>query len=79
MTRDGVSGSEAGARAPGVLPEGADSHFDDGPWIECWQCGGEGVVYDCVEEYACVDPEDGCDYCARRCDICKGKGGWSDE
>jgi len=36
----------------------------------CWQCGGEGVVYDCFEEYACIDPEGGCDLCERRCDVC---------
>ena len=37
----------------------------------CWQCGGDGVVYDCFEEYACIDPEGGCDMCERRCDVCK--------
>lgn len=44
-----------------------DDH-DDG---ECWQCGGEGFVVNCFEEYACVDPEGGCDFCTRRCDICQ--------
>lgn len=51
----------------------------DGPWIECWQCSGDGYVSNCFEEYACVDPEGGCDECTRKCDICKGKGGWPDE
>lgn len=37
---------------------------------ECWNCGGEGYVYNCFEEYACVDPEGGCDECMRRCDVC---------
>jgi hypothetical protein len=37
----------------------------------CPNCGGEGVVYDCFEEWACVDPESGCDLCARRCDWCR--------
>jgi hypothetical protein len=54
---------------------------DHGPYFfnfeeedaECWDCGGEGVVYDCFEEWACVDPESGCDECMRRCDVCHGK------
>lgn len=50
--------------------------FDFYDQIECWQCGGDGFVAACFEEYACIDPEGGCDYCMRRCDICKGKGGW---
>lgn len=37
----------------------------------CWQCGGEGYIYNCFEEYACVDPESGCDLCMRRCDVCR--------
>lgn len=37
----------------------------------CPNCGGDGVVYNCFEEYACVDPESGCDLCARRCDWCR--------
>ncbi|MDT0507552.1 hypothetical protein [Novosphingobium sp. MMS21-SN21R] len=40
--------------------------IDDG----CYECGGEGFVSDCVEEWACVDPEYGCDYCTRRCSLC---------
>ena len=51
-----------------------DDLFDDA--IECWQCNGDGVMYSCFEEFACIDPEGGCDVCERRCDICKGKGGW---
>ena len=43
---------------------------------ECYNCGGEGVVCSCYEEWACIDPEEGCDLCARRCDVCQGKGGW---
>lgn len=41
---------------------------------ECWQCGGEGIVYDCFEEFACLDPEGGCELCGHRCDICGGDG-----
>lgn len=44
-------------------------------WVECWQCGGEGFVANCWEEYACIDPEGGCDECLQRCDICYGDGG----
>jgi len=50
-----------------------------GEIIECWNCAGEGFVSSCFEEFACVDPESGCDDCTRRCDICGGKGGWRNE
>ena len=42
-------------------------------WLECWQCGGDGVYgHDCGEDCCvCFDPEDN-----ERCDICDGKGGW---
>lgn len=51
--------------------------FDDyGDHVECWQCGGEGTITNCFEEFACIDPEDGCPDCWRRCDICGGKGSW---
>ncbi len=46
------------------------------PWIDCWSCFGEGEHADCFEEFACIDPESGCDSCLTRCDICKGAGGW---
>lgn len=49
---------------------------DHAPWIDCWQCGGEGKIASCWEEYACIDPEGGCDECAELCGICHGKGGW---
>jgi hypothetical protein len=41
---------------------------------ECWECHGDGVYYDCFEEYACIDPEGGCSQCERRCQACKGVG-----
>jgi len=52
----------------GKLVELADDYddYEDG----CYECGGEGFVSDCVEEWACVDPEYGCDYCTRRCPLC---------
>ncbi len=37
---------------------------------ECWHCGGEGWFSDCFEEFACIDPEGGCDDCTRRCPEC---------
>lgn len=49
-------------------PPDDDSHGDD---EMCWNCGGEGVVYVCHTEYACIDPESGCDLCERQCDICQ--------
>ena len=45
-----------------------DMDFDED--VGCYECGGEGFVSDCVEEWACVDPEYGCDYCTRRCPLC---------
>lgn len=36
----------------------------------CPECHGEGVVYDCLDEIGCLDPEGGCGLCARRCDYC---------
>lgn len=47
-----------------------------GEAVECWNCAGEGFVSSCFEEFACVDPESGCDDCTRYCDICGGRGGW---
>lgn len=50
------------------LGDGDD--FDDFEMDCCSNCGGEGYVADCFEEYACVDPESGCELCMRRCDFC---------
>lgn len=36
---------------------------------DCWQCGGEGVVFDCIDDQ-CLDAEIGCDLCTKRCDVC---------
>jgi hypothetical protein len=44
-----------------------DDHLDGG---ECWNCGGEGRVNDCIDG-CCVDTDDiYCSYCSKRCDIC---------
>lgn len=47
-----------------------DYDFEDFEDDYCPNCGGEGIVYSCFEEWACVDPEGGCDLCERRCDWC---------
>lgn len=48
--------------------------FDDGNWVECWQCGGFGDLdgeCTCGEDTCCcLYPE------APTCDICGGKGGY---
>lgn len=43
-----------------------DPTLDEG---ECWQCGGEGFVFDCIDGF-CLDAEAGCDMCTKRCDVC---------
>jgi hypothetical protein len=43
-----------------------DDRYDEG----CYECGGDGFVSDCFEEWACLDPEYGCDLCTRRCPLC---------
>lgn len=40
----------------------------------CPNCGGDGVIYSCFDEIACVDPESGCDECERHCDWCQPLG-----
>ena len=47
--------------------------------IECWQCGGNGEMPGCFEDTcSCTGDPDDADFCCspRRCDICKGKGGY---
>ena len=46
------------------------SEHDDYDDEDCPNCGGEGFYYACFEEFACLDPEGGCDLCVRRCDWC---------
>ena len=49
--------------------------FDDSETdAECPNCNGMGFVHDCFEEFACIDPEGGCELCRQRCDWCDGKG-----
>lgn len=57
-----------------ILMTGGDPIPDsDLPWIDCWNCGGEGYSdHDCGEDCcACLYPEDNV-----VCDICNGEGGW---
>lgn len=46
-----------------------DDYDDDYDDDECGNCGGEGVTYDCIDG-CCMNAEDGCDLCMRRCDWC---------
>jgi hypothetical protein len=53
----------------------SDEEYEDHPADcvdddDCWNCGGEGFVSNCFEEFACLDPEGGCDLCTKRCDVC---------
>ena len=58
--------------APEPAREPEEYHdFDGHDFDDCWYCGGEGFVSDCVSEYACIDPESGCDLCTRRCPECR--------
>lgn len=56
----------------------AEIDFDDTHDDDCWNCGGGGFVSDCFEEWACLHPEDGCDLCTRRCDVCNQRPSDSD-
>lgn len=47
----------------------ATNDFYDEPDSDCANCGGEGVVYDCIDGQ-CIDAEYGCDLCASKCDWC---------
>ena len=51
-------------------------YVEGGIRVECWNCGGEGLIANCQDEWACIDPESGCDLCTKRCDICDGKGSY---
>lgn len=45
-----------------------DAMFDD-ERDDCWNCGGEGYIADCFDGF-CVNAEDGCELCLRRCEYC---------
>lgn len=47
-----------------------DDYYDEAD-EDCPNCGGEGFTYDCIDG-CCVDAEEGCELCERRCDWCQG-------
>lgn len=55
-----------------MASEREDEHEydDDYDNSDCWNCGGEGFVSNCFQEFACMYPDEGCDDCTRRCDVC---------
>lgn len=56
-----------------TAPETDDPDDIDAGMIgdECWNCLGEGVTYSCEQEFACADPDSGCEWCERRCWVCQ--------
>ena len=58
------------------MTDGFLGYTDDGKSIiECWNCD-EGWHANCIDDGGCLDPEEGCDLCRSRCDICGGKGSY---
>lgn len=49
---------------------GPDTFEYEEPEDDCPNCGGEGYVASCLEEWACLHPEEGCDLCIIQCDWC---------
>lgn len=47
-----------------------DPYWDYDDSEVCWNCGGEGFVAHCFEEWACMYPDEGCELCMRRCEFC---------
>lgn len=50
-------------------------------WVECWNCGGGGVVAGCLEDTCSCggNPDDLQRCCAPyECSVCKGNGGWEE-
>lgn len=47
-------------------------------WRDCWQCSGNGRIAGCFEDTCVCGGDDDPDTCCspRRCDICRGKGGF---
>jgi hypothetical protein len=52
-------------------------YITDGEWIDCWDCGGEGLIdgeCTCWEDTCCcLEPE------PPMCTTCNGAGGWWNE
>lgn len=52
-------------------PDDYEPEYDDDyDEVGCWNCGGEGFVSNCFQEFACMYPDEGCDDCTRRCEVC---------
>ena len=50
-----------------------DMLADREPTEDCWDCGGDGFVFDCFDGL-CAEAEIGCDDCTKTCSICCGTG-----
>lgn len=52
---------------PSCVQDYIDSHmfYDE----DCGQCDGSGYWYHCIDG-CCINAEEGCNLCARRCDFC---------
>ncbi len=54
-----------------AMPQEPIEHCDfEDDADECPNCGGEGWVSGCFEEWVCRCPDEGCERCMRRCDWC---------
>lgn len=53
---------------PSCIQDYIDSQMFDAE-EDCGQCDGDGYWYSCIDG-CCVNAEEGCDLCARRCDFC---------
>ena len=49
----------------------SEEEYED--WVQCWQCGGEGVTHhECLDDTCvCLEPLPNVS-----CDVCRGDGGW---
>jgi hypothetical protein len=43
--------------------------YADGEYEHCWNCGGEGYTWECIDG-SCLDADIGCELCERRCSVC---------
>lgn len=68
--------AEQQSTVPRIPVVEADPDPMPGQWVECWSCCGQGTYDDCFEDTCCcLDPP----CLTPRCDVCKGKGGWTCE
>jgi len=50
-----------------------DDYYDMDYGDGCAYCD-DGFVAHCEQEFACVNPDYGCDLCLRPCEVCGGAG-----